>query len=197
MSLLESLGMNLNHYKRVTIPYQANTENMLGEMPKDELWFSDHSDSVNRRVPATWVIPRLALEETYVLYHCRHRVGEKGEVVSGEQGKLISPLKMLHPSDVMGPNHKARNRTTLNEVKRVCKIVDQECIRKGVEINGVMTEEEARKCVQIGCPALNVPMPNVLKMKISTIHHLKRPDEYVPPDTAEASTEAKTENNLV
>ncbi|KAL7531810.1 hypothetical protein ACHAXR_004253 [Thalassiosira sp. AJA248-18] len=168
LSLLESLGMDLSARRRKGKSLKGSS---LSKLPDDNLWF-EHEDGVRRRVPSTWEFPRLSLEEMYVKYHCQHQLED--------QEQKASPMKMFMPSDMVnGP----RYHKELSAVKLVCGLIDQECVRKKVVIEGIMTEEEARQCVRIGYPALNIPpmadgVPrDVLRMKMRSIEQLKQKKE--------------------
>ena len=124
---------------------------MLGEKPKDDLWF-DHDDGIKRRVPPGWAFPRLGIEQMYVLYHCTSHL-------EGNPKIKISPMKLFRPNDVRhtGGHLKQGGKmmvTRLGELKRLCGIIDACCIKRGVEINGLMTEEDAKRCAHIGYNAL-------------------------------------------
>lgn len=72
-----------------------------------------------------------------------------------------------------------RDRTNLSELKKICSIIDDECKRQGVDVEGIMTFEDARRCVRIGCRALNIPdktEEEVMSMKWSSIYGFMRPD---------------------
>jgi len=84
-----------------------------------------------------------------------------------------SPMTLFVPDDMVNLK---RGKKNLGEVKLICGIIDKECLRKGVVVEGVMTEEEARRCVRIGVHALNVPpmadgkSSDVLQMNWSTVN---------------------------
>mmetsp|Transcript_37514 Transcript_37514/g.90492 ORF Transcript_37514/g.90492 Transcript_37514/m.90492 type:complete len:854 (-) Transcript_37514:470-3031(-) len=168
---LESLGMILAGDKRYRRHNRrTNKYAILGKMPDDNLWF-DHDDGVRRRIPSTWKFPRFCLEEMYLLYHCHSHL-------EGDIEKKISPMKLFMPTDMVIAK---RDVTNLGEVKQLCGIIDQECVRKGVEIEGFMTEEDARRCVRIGYHGLNIhplddgtPM-NALVLKWRNVYRLKNP----------------------
>lgn len=142
---LTSIGLKIDGKRR--IPHKNAVGAVLGKMPDDDLWF-EHDDGVRRRVPPGYVLPPGPLEEVYVMYHCRHRYSE------GKEAPLLSPMKLFRPDDMVG---KPRDKSSLSEVKLICRIIDRECIRRDVAIDGIMTEEQARKCVRIGYEGLNIP----------------------------------------
>jgi len=182
IALLRSIGVVLTK-KRILKPTKYGSP--LGEMPEDDLYF-EHEDGIRRRVPSTWEFPRLNFEEIYVMYHCQHHMAHKDSKLHHGQHHLIdkntklSPMKMFEVrSDMVS---KSRYKNQFYQLKLICSIVDHECRRKGVIIKGVMTEEDARKCVQIGSPGLNIP-GNVLRMNLRTVFQRKCPDEIDPSKT--------------
>ena len=105
------------------------------------------------------------------MYHCHSHL-------EGDIEKKISPMKLFMPTDMVIAK---RDVTNLGEVKQLCGIIDQECVRKGVEIEGFMTEEDARRCVRIGYHGLNIhPLDdgtprNALVLKWRNVYRLKNP----------------------
>lgn len=185
-SLLQSLGMNLNRNKKSMRRKDRTTTAVLvlGETPEDTIWFQGHDDGSQRRVPTHWEFPLVTFEQMYVYYHCRH------EVNGQEQNCQVSPMKMfVRPDMAQGTIYKRH----LNELKQICSRVDTECIRRGVVIDGFMTEEQAKQSLQIGYPALNIPPfedgtpRNVPQMKWRSVFRMKRP--YIPGDEVGNATE--------
>ncbi|KAL7532810.1 hypothetical protein ACHAXR_004861 [Thalassiosira sp. AJA248-18] len=199
---LESLGVDMNLRLKAYVPRNKKKhheaadvvdEVILGKMPDDNLWF-DHEDGVRRRVPSTWKFPRLNLENMYVLYHCRHH---------WENKELnISPMKLFNPTDMV---NNPKDKTHLSQLKRICSIIDQECLQKGIMINGLMTAAQARRCVYIGYPALNIPTTTasgktrdatyVLNLSWASINNLRY--EAANRSKSETKASAANEDELV
>ena len=158
VSLFEDLGIDIGNVK----VYYRKTFS-LGEMPQDARWFQ-HEDGSWKRVPSDWKFPTVSFEEAYVLYHCGPKDGN------------TSPIKMFMPWDMK--RKPSRAHTDLGELKNICEIVDRECARQGITINGIMAEEEARRCVRAGVSALNVDASRtddkVLQMSWRSVYSSKR-----------------------
>jgi len=162
---LLSLGMNLTAAKTPVVK-KSRKKFSLGSFPEDNIFF-EHEDGQSRRVPSSWVFPRLSLEGMYILYHC-------GSHVEGNPNQKLSPMKIFEPSDMV---NKKRDKTNLGEVRNICSIIDVECQKKGEVIDRCMTEEDAKRCVRIGYTALNIPFKSeaeVLGMKWSRVCSEKR-----------------------
>ena len=100
-------------------------------------WMYVHDDGVRRRAPPSWTFPSCNMQELYIQWHC------------GDYQNRISPMKLFSNADVSFLGKRAR--MNLGEVKRLCKVIDEEAQRKGKTIpSTTMNVNQALECFKAG-----------------------------------------------
>ena len=104
----------------------------------------NHPDKIRRRIPEGWEFPKLKLQHMYVLWHC------------GNETEKVAPIKFWDFTDVQKLKTK-RSKSTLSEVRRVMKCIDDAAIAAGVPPQKAMSHAEVMTCYHVGKSGLPVP----------------------------------------
>ena len=119
----------------------SNSDGTVGGAIRFDL--HDHSDGVRRRVPPTWTFPHVSLMNIYKYWYC------------GDEVHRISPMRDFEPVDV--GFLKGRAKMNLADVRYICRIIDEEAVRKGHAPRRFMSLIDVGSCFHAGKSALGIP----------------------------------------
>ena len=140
--LMQSLARDIKSLKRTALRAEGDEDGNREPRQKKFKWHV-HGDGMQRRVPATWIFPMLALQHMYQQWHC------------GNEAMEIPPMKYFDNVDVSFLGSSSRVR--LNEVKQLMQSIDKAAASNGTKPKRGMTLAEATTCFNAGRTGINIP----------------------------------------
>ena len=105
-----------------------------------------HTDGKTRRVPSTWTIPKLPIQQMYLYWHC------------GNEADKIPPMKFFKHHDISFLQKRAKS--TMSELRKIMLLIDNTSRSKGFPVKNSMSHEEANTCYYHGESALAAVIPD-------------------------------------
>lgn len=163
---LAALRNSMNHSSAVgAVTNASGGERIATQQPLARLHVQyKHSDGKYRRVPPSWVFPKVGLQVMYQYWHC------------GDESNRIPPIKFFANSDVDFLGKTSRIR--LSELRKVMSAIDDEAALKGYAPQEHMDQKSTNTCYHHGESKIVETIPQatpggrkrlIEKMKWSTV----------------------------